>query len=86
VFSGRYGREIKNLASEALEQFKQEPLNEKVVERLLKDLKTRMQFEQLRQKRKEYSMLQQQCESQDEVNYYLGQIGEIDRELQQLKS
>ncbi len=85
AFSGKYGREVKGIATEALEQHKHEPLNEKVVERLLKDLKVRMQLEQLRQKRKEYTLLQQQSVTQEEVNFYMVQITQIDRDLQQLK-
>lgn len=86
VFSGRYGQEIKGIASEALEQYKDAPLNEKVVERLLRDLKVRMRLDQLRQKRKEYTALQRQSQTEEEVNFYMQEIIRIDRDLQQLKS
>ena len=86
VFSGRYGREIKATASEAIEQYKLEPLNEKVVERLLKDLKNRLKLDQLRHKRKEYTALQQQSQTEEEVTFYMTEITKIDRDLQELKS
>lgn len=86
IFSDRYGHEIKGIASEAIEQYKLEPLNEKVVERLLKDLKTRLQLDQLRQKRKEYTALQLQSQTDEEVNFYMQEITKIDRDLQELKS
>lgn len=86
VFSDRYGHEIKGIASEALELYKHEPLNDKVVERLLKDLKTRLQLDQLRQKRKEYTALQLQSQTDEEVNFYMQEITKIDRDLQELKT
>lgn len=86
VFSGRYGQELKSLAAEAIEQHKLEPLNEKVVERLLRDLKNRLKLDQLRQKRKEYTALQQQGQTEEEVNFYMAEITKIDRELHELKS
>jgi len=85
VFSDRYGRELKNVAVQALEEYKPEPLNEKVVVRLLQDLKLRMQLEQLKQKRKEYTELQKQSATQEEVVFYMQEITRIDRDLQQLK-
>lgn len=85
VFSEQYGREVKGIASEALENHKLEPLNEKVLERLLKDLKVRMQLEQLRQKRKENTVLQEQCQTQEEARFYMQEIMRIDQELQLLK-
>lgn len=86
IFSDRFGHEIKGLASEAIEQYKLEPLNDKVVERLLKDLKTRLQLDQLRQKRKEYTALQLQSQTDEEVNFYMQEITKIDRDLQELKT
>lgn len=85
VFSEKYGREVKAIAAEALENHKLEPLNEKVMTRLLQDLKLRMQFEQLREKRREFTDLQKNCQTQEEVVFYMQEITKIDRELQQLK-
>jgi DNA primase len=85
VFSDRYGRELKNVAVQALEEYKPEALNEKVVVRLLQDLKLRVQLEQLKQKRKEFTELQKQSATQEEVVFYMQEITRIDRDLQQLK-
>jgi DNA primase len=85
VFSESYGREIKNLAAEALEEYHAEALNEKVLTRLMQDMLMRMKVEQMRQKRKELTERQKQCETQDEVVFYMQEITKIDRELQELK-
>lgn len=85
VFSEKYGQEIKNVAALALEEHKAEPLNEKVVTRLLQDLKLRMQLEQLKQKRKEYTEHQKRSVTDEEVVFYMQEITKIDRDLQQLK-
>jgi hypothetical protein len=61
-------------------------LNEKVLNRLLMDLKIRVQVEQLKRKRRDYTEKQKECETQDEVIFYMQEITKIDRELQQLKS
>ncbi|MBY0518534.1 MAG: DNA primase [Bacteriovoracaceae bacterium] len=85
VFSEKYGREIKGVAAEALEHYKLEPLNDKVVTRLLQDLKIRMQLEQMRQKRKELTELQKQSQTEEEVVFYMQEITKLDRDLQELK-
>ena len=85
VFSEKYGQEIKNVAALALEEHKAEPLNEKVVARLLQDLKLRMKLEQLKQKRKEYTEHQKRSVTDEEVVFYMQEITKIDRDLQQLK-
>jgi DNA primase len=85
VFSDKYESEIKGVAAEALEQYKLEPLNDKVVTRLLQDLKIRMQLEQMRQKRKELTELQKQSQTEEEVVFYMQEITKLDRDLQVLK-
>lgn len=85
VFSERYGQEIKNIVAEALELYKFEALNEKVIVRLMQDLKVRMQLEQMKQKRREYTERQKQSQTQEEVIFYMQEITRIDRELQELK-
>ena len=52
----------------------------------MKDLKTRLQLDQLRQKRKEYTALQLQSQTDEEVNFYMQEITKIDRDLQELKT
>lgn len=85
VFSERYGREIKSLVAEALDDYQPEPLNEKVIARLLQDLKVRLMVEQKRQRRKELTLRQKQCDTQEEVIFTMQEITKIDRELQELK-
>ncbi len=85
VFSERYGRELQSLVAEALDDYQPEPLNEKVITRLLQDLKVRLMVEQKRQKRKELTERQKQCDTQEEVNFTMQEITKIDRELQELK-
>jgi DNA primase len=85
IFSERYGRELQNLVAEALDEYKPEPLNEKVIHRMLQDLKLRLQVEQKRQLRKELTQKQLQSETQEEVIFYMQEITKIDRELQELK-
>ncbi len=85
VFSERYGRELQSLVAEALDDYQPEPLNEKVISRLLQDLKVRLMVEQKRQRRKELTERQKQCDTQDEVIFTMQEITKIDRELQELK-
>jgi hypothetical protein len=85
VFSERYGRELQSLVAEALDDYQPEPLNEKVIARLLQDLKVRLMVEQKRQRRKELTERQKQCDTQDEVIFTMQEITKIDRELQELK-
>jgi glutamyl/glutaminyl-tRNA synthetase len=85
VFSEKFGHEVKNVAAEALELYKLEPLNDKVIARLMQDMKVRMQLEQLKQKRRECTERQKQSQTQEEVVFYMQEITRIDRELQELK-
>ncbi|MFP5491922.1 MAG: DNA primase [Bacteriovoracia bacterium] len=85
VFSEKFGHEVKNVAAEALELYKLEPLNDKVIARLMQDMKVRMQLEQLKQKRRESTERQKQSQTQEEVVFYMQEITRIDRELQELK-
>ncbi len=85
VFTDRYGQEVKGVAAQAIEEFKPVALNDKILARLLSDLKLRLQLEQLKQKRRELTELQRLSRLEDEVKAYMLQITQIDRELQELK-
>lgn len=85
IFNGGYCKEIETLGSEALFQHSQQKLNEKVIERLLKDLRIKMHTEKLRSKRKEYSDKQKTSQTQEEVEFCLSEIMKIDKTLQHIR-
>lgn len=84
--NGQYSKEISNIGSSALFQHSGLKLNEKVLSRMLKDYRLMLKVDYLKVRRKELVENQGQAHSQQEVQFYLGEISRIDKELLALKN
>jgi DNA primase len=83
--SGGYGREVKDIVTEALFNFGNK-YNEKVIQRMLKDYKMMLRADQLKSRRKELVERQKASNSQDEVDQLLVEISKLDKEILSLKN
>ncbi|MFY7994357.1 MAG: DNA primase [Bacteriovoracaceae bacterium] len=84
--SGSYSKELIDVGTEALFQHSGLKLNEKVLSRMLKDYRLMLKVDYLKHKRREFVENQGQAHSQEEVQFYLGEISKIDKELLALKN
>lgn len=84
--SGKYSKELIDVGTEALFQHSGLKLNEKVLSRMLKDYRLMLKVDYLKQKRREFVENQGQAHSQEEVQFYLGEISKIDKELLALRN
>ena len=80
-----YPIEIREIAGAALYKYQKTKLNDKVIERLLFDIKRRLKEEKLKKKKKTLKEQQKSCSSQEELNSLLQGIIVIDKELKNLK-
>lgn len=85
VFSGNYTKEVVDVVSEALFESGSHKINEKVLDKLLKDLKIKIQLEQLTLERQKNFELQKTAKTQEEINKYLQEINRIDQTRKNLK-
>lgn len=84
VLYSDYSKEIIEVGTEALSAYGNR-LNDKVVERLLKDYKKALQMDQLKTRRKILVERQKSEPSQTEIDSILGEISRIDKEILVLK-
>lgn len=82
---GGYSKELKDIGTDALFHYGNK-YNDKVVIRMLKDYKLRLQIDQLRMRRKVLEEKQKICPTQTEVDLILGEISKIDKEIMNLKN
>jgi len=80
-----YSADLKAAASSALFNYRIKELDAKTKSRILSDLKTKLQMEQLKHKKEELKKLQQICETDEEMTKILQQLSEIEKNLQALK-
>lgn len=79
-----YSKEIIDVGTDALSAHGNR-LNDKVVERLLKDYKKALQLDQLKVRRKTLVELQKSEPSQTKIDSYLSEISQIDKAILSLK-
>lgn len=77
--------ELKTAVSSALFNYKVKEVDSKTKNKLLHDLKIKLQHEQLKLKKEELKLKQSECSSDAEMNELLKQIATIDLEIQKLK-
>lgn len=82
---GGYGKEIKDLGTEALFNYGNK-YNEKVITRMLKDYRLMLSMDQLKTKRKDLVERQRTSLSQQEVDVVLSEISKLDKEILKLKN
>lgn len=84
ILYGNYSKEIIEVGTDALAAHGNR-LNDKVVERLLRDYKKALQMDQLKVKRRILVERQKSEPSQTEIDLILGEISKIDKEIRTLK-
>ncbi len=84
ILYGDYSKEIVDLGTDALSSHGNR-LNEKVVERLLKDYKKALQMDLLKTRRKILVERQKSEPSQTEIDLILSEISKLDKEILSLK-
>lgn len=82
---GEYNKELKKVGTEALFNHGSK-YDDKIMLRILKDLKLKLQMEDLKLKRKDLVIKQKLAFSQVEIDLVLGEIAKIDKELLSLKN
>lgn len=83
--SPEYSTELREAVSSALFKYKIKELDTKTKTRLLSDLKTKLQMEQLKNKKDEIKKLQLVCTSEEEMTRLLQSLSEVEKNLQALK-
>lgn len=84
ILYGNYSKEIVEVGTDAL-QAHGNRLNDKVIERLLKDYKKALQMDLLKTKRKILVERQKSEPSQNEIDLILSEISKLDKEMLNLK-
>ncbi|MBC7539620.1 MAG: DNA primase [Bacteriovorax sp.] len=83
--SPEYSPELREAVSSALFKYKARELDAKTKNKILHDLKTKLQMELLKNKKDEIKKLQQACESEEEMTKLLQSLSELEVNLQALK-
>lgn len=83
--SPEYSPELREAVSSALFKYKVRELDAKTKQKILHDLKTKLQMELLKNKKDEIKKLQQICVSEEEMNKLLQSLSEVEVNLQALK-
>ena len=78
--------EIRELAGRALYRFQGNQLDPKVQEKLLLDIKRKLEVEKLRLERNELRKQQRACDADEEANEIMKKISAIEKQLNQLKN
>jgi DNA primase len=81
-----FGLELSTTASAALYRYRPSTLNEKVVERMVADLKKRLGEDRLRHKRDDLMKQSKEAQSTEEQNRFLTELGLVDKELAALRA
>lgn len=82
---GNYTKEIVDVGTEALFHFGTK-YNDKVIKKMLKDYLKMLMMERLKLRRTELVKQQKTSSTQEEVNFILGEISKLDREMLNLKN
>ena len=83
--SPEYSPELREAVSSALFKYKVRELDLKTKNKIFADLKTKLQMEQLKNKKDEIKKLQLVCQSDEEMNKLLQNLSELEVNLQALK-
>lgn len=78
--------EIKDIVMSSLFDYQAEKLNQKVATKMINDLVTRLKIERLKEHRKQLSLKHKAANNENESLELLKQIGEVNKELGNLKS
>ncbi len=81
-----YSLELKEVAGAAAYRYRPSVLDEKIIEKLLVDIKKKLQEDQLKTKREEILAKQKQSITTEESNLLLQELAKIDREIYSIKS
>ena len=80
-----FSRPVSDVIASAIFNHNKLKLETKIVEKLLKDFKTRAQVEKLRKKKRELTNLQRQCSTEEESFELLNKILEVEKQLRDIK-
>lgn len=82
----RWGMKMRETVGAALFKYQPSTLNQKVVTKLMTDLKYRLQEETLKQKRQNLKNRRENCQTKDELNQLMQDILCVEKELNTLRS
>ncbi|MBC74678.1 MAG: DNA primase [Halobacteriovoraceae bacterium] len=80
-----FSRPVSDVIASAIFNHNKLKLETKIVEKLLKDFKTRAQVEKLRKKKRELTNQQRQCSTEEESFELLNKILEVEKQLRDIK-
>ena len=80
-----FSRPVSDVIASAIFNHNKLKLETKIVEKLLKDFKTRAQVEKLRKKKRELTNKQRQCSTEEESFELLNKILEVEKQLRDIK-
>ena len=80
-----FSRPVSDVIASAIFNHNKLKLETKIVEKLLKDFKTRAQVEKLRKKKRELTNQQRQCSAEEESFELLNKILEVEKQLRDIK-
>ena len=84
--SGQYSKELSQAVNEALIKHQPSILNEKIIDKLLNDLKLKLQVDSLKTRRALIKDQTSNCTTEEELNDLMRQLMKIDKELSGLRS
>ncbi len=85
INSTDYSSDLREAVSSALFKYKVRELDNKTKSRLISDMKTKLQMEQLKIKKEVIKKQQQECSAEEEMTELLNALSEIEKQLQALK-
>lgn len=85
LLNSGYSKDVKGIVTDGLFHYGNK-LNDKVLQRMLKDYKVMLRMDQLKSKRKDLVELQKISQTQTEVDHLLAEISKIDKEILNLKN
>jgi DNA primase len=86
VSNGNYLLSLKETVGGALYRYRPVSLEEKVLSRLVNDLKIKLQLEQLKQKRDNLKMKQKDCDTEETLAVVMRELLLIQQDIEKLKS
>lgn len=84
--SPEYSIDLREVVTSAFYNYKHKDADNKTKQRILFDLKNKLHMEQLKNKKEEIRKLQQTCESEELMISLLGQLTEVEINIQKLKN
>ena len=84
--SPEYSIDLREVVTSAFYNYKPKDADSKTKQRILFDLKNKLQMEQLKNKKDEIKKLQAACESDDEMISLLNQLTEVEINIQKIKN